>query len=73
MRQQAAVKWGENNELKPWVVWRIIEKWEVKNIRKDNEILEDFIKTSAARYNEHKEGEPYEGTTLPEFPPIPIE
>lgn len=59
--------------MKPWVVWRIIQKWEIKNIRAENEELEEFIKTSADRYNAHEEGMPYEGSTLPPMEPCPAE
>jgi len=33
--------------------------------------LKEHIETSVVSYNEHKEGEPYPGKTLPDKKPVP--
>lgn len=70
LRQQAAVQWGKDSASKPWVVWKVIEKWEVADIKSDNDEIEAFINLSA---NRCVAGKNYYKSVLPEMEPVPSE
>jgi hypothetical protein len=71
LRQQASVKWGKDNATRPWVVWKVIEKWEVEDIRNANRSIEVSIEEAAKRFNA---GGVLYNTTIPEYlQPISID
>jgi len=67
VRQQASIKWGIDDSTKPWVVWRVLEKWEVADIKAANRSLEYWIDNVPEYWNS---GPPFTNPALPEKPPV---
>ena len=70
VRQQASVQWGENGATKPWVVWRVLEKWQIADIKTYNEQIAAILPEAANRFSH---GPPLYDTTTPTLEPVEID
>ena len=64
------MQWGVNNSTKPWVVWRMIENWEVADIKIYNEQMEFIIPKVVEAF---AAGPPLYGTFLPDKAPVELD
>jgi hypothetical protein len=63
------VQWGVNDSTKPWVVWRVIEKWEVADIKVYNQLIELMIPIASQDY---ADGD-LDFTITPKIEPVDID
>ena len=65
LRQQAAVQWGKDDERKPWVTGKVINKWLVNDIRKHNKQIELFVDMAASDFTNGSQIRDLIGTLIP--------
>ena len=64
------MQWGVNDSTKPWVVWRVIDKWRIEDIRTANDQMELIIPEAANRFSH---GPPLYDATTPMMKPVDID
>ena len=63
------MQWGVNDSTKPWVVWRVIEKWEVADIKIYNKLIKLLIQYTSKDY---ADGD-LDYTLTPKMEPVEID